>query len=181
MHSNFEFLNKDILTEQFYKRASEAELSYVMGLYSNVLVSVRAVAENIAKDVADQNYLKVGERETFDDILQRLKQGQYISKYALQFFYDIKGSGNVAAHSLQDATQQEGLLALKHLYALAVWFVNDYYDGKVDPTDFREPQKEEYLYQTTTQPVSKAEKILFIFRLLMIRLVSLPFTKVIKK
>ncbi|MCJ2172326.1 Eco57I restriction-modification methylase domain-containing protein [Lactobacillus kefiranofaciens] len=158
MHSNFEFLNKDILTEQFYKRASEAELSYVMGLYSNVLVSVRAVAENIAKDVADQNYLKVGERETFDDILQRLKQGQYISKYALQFFYDIKGSGNVAAHSLQDATQQEGLLALKHLYALAVWFVNDYYDGKVDPTDFREPQKEDYLYQTTTQPVSKAEK-----------------------
>ena len=158
MDSNFKFLNDDILTEQYYKRASEAELSYVMGLYSNVLVSVRAVAENIAREVADENYLKVDERETFDSILHRLNQGKYIDDYALQFFYDIKAPGNVAAHTLEDASQKDALMAIKHLYALCVWFVNSYYQEKVDPTDFQEPQKEDYLYQTTAKPVSNGEK-----------------------
>lgn len=44
--SNFEFLNKDVLTEQYYQKAAEAEMSYAMGLYSNVLVSARTIAEN---------------------------------------------------------------------------------------------------------------------------------------
>ena len=31
--SNFEFLNKDVLTEQYYQKAAEAEMSYAMGLF----------------------------------------------------------------------------------------------------------------------------------------------------
>ena len=156
--SNFDFLDKDVLTKQYYKRAAEAEMSYAMGLYSNVLVSARAVAENIAKEIADSNYLVLDERETFDSVLKRLKSGQYIDKYALQFFYDVKNIGNVAAHTLSDNSQEDALTALRRLYSLCVWFVDSYYDENIDATDFQEPKKEDVLYQTTTQPLSNAEK-----------------------
>ncbi len=156
--SNFDFLDKDVLTKQYYKRAAEAEMSYAMGLYSNVLVSARAVAENIAKEIADSNYLVIDERETFDSVLKRLKSGQYIDKYALQFFYDVKTIGNVAAHTLSDNSQEDALIALKRLYSLCVWFVDSYYDENIDATDFQEPKKEDVLYQATTQPLSNAEK-----------------------
>lgn len=155
--SNFEFLNKDVLTEQYYQKAAEAEMSYAMGLYSNVLVSARTIAENLAREVADENYLVVDDRETFDNVLKRLKLGQYIDKYALQFFYDVKNVGNTAAHTLTTSNQEEALTALKRLYSLCVWFVGNYYDEKVDITEFQEPKKD-VLYQTTIQPISNAEK-----------------------
>ena len=155
---NFDFLDKDVLTKQYYKRAAEAEMSYAMGLYSNVLVSARAVAENIAKEIADLNHLVVDERETFNSVLKRLKLGQYIDKYALQFFYDVKNIGNVAAHTLSDNSQADALTALRRLYSLCVWFVDSYYDENIDATDFQEPKKADVLYQTTTQPLSNAEK-----------------------
>lgn len=156
--SNFDFLDKDVLTKQYYKRVAEAEMSYAMGLYSNVLVSARAVAENIAKEIADLNHLVVDERETFNSVLKRLKLGQYIDKYALQFFYDVKNIGNVAAHTLSDNSQADALTALRRLYSLCVWFVDSYYDENIDATDFQEPKKADVLYQTTTQPLSNAEK-----------------------
>ena len=80
MQSNFEFLNKDILTQQYYEKANEAELSYVSQLYSATLVAVRTVAENVAREVADLNYLIIDERDTFDNVLKRLRQGNYINK-----------------------------------------------------------------------------------------------------
>lgn len=155
--SNFEFLNKDVLTEQYYQKAAEAEMSYAMGLYSNVLVSARTIAENLAREVADENYLVVDDHETFDNVLKRLKLGQYIDKYALQFFYDVKNVGNTAAHTLTTSSQEEALTALKRLYSLCVWFVGNYYDEKVDGTEFQEPKKN-VLYQTTIHPISNAEK-----------------------
>lgn len=155
--SNFEFLNKDVLTEQYYQKAAEAEMSYAMGLYSNVLVSARTIAENLAREVADENYLVVDDHETFDNVLKRLKLGQYIDKYALQFFYDVKNVGNTAAHTLTTSSQEEALTALKRLYSLCVWFVGNYYDEKVDGTEFQEPKKD-VLYQTTIHPISNAEK-----------------------
>lgn len=45
-----------------------------MNMYSNVLVSVRTLAENLVKDVADQKNLDV-DNSTFNDILKRLKMG----------------------------------------------------------------------------------------------------------
>lgn len=91
MESNFDFLNKNVLTAQYYTRATQAELSYVMGIYPGVLTAVRAIAENMARDAANQKWLKVEERETFDSVLKRLKKDAYIDDYALQLFYDIKG------------------------------------------------------------------------------------------
>lgn len=159
MQSNFEFLNKDILTQQYYEKANEAELSYVSQLYSATLVAVRTVAENVAREVADLNYLIIDERDTFDNVLKRLRQGNYINKDSVvKAFYDIKGPGNAAAHTLEKASQEEALKSLKNLYSLCAWFVNTYYDEDVDTSKFKEPKKDQYLYQTTSRPTSNAEK-----------------------
>lgn len=159
MQSNFEFLNKDILTQQYYEKANEAELSYVSQLYSATLVAVRTVAENVAREVADLNYLIIDERDTFDNVLKRLRQGNYINKDSVvKAFYDIKGPGNAAAHTLEKASQEEALKSLKNLYSLCAWFVNIYYDEDVDTSKFKEPKKDQYLYQTTSRPTSNAEK-----------------------
>lgn len=158
MESNFEFLNQDALTKQYYTRATQAELSYVMGIYPGVLTAVRAIAENLARDVADEEYLVVEDRETFDHILKRLKQGAYIDDYALQLFYDIKNPGNVAAHTLDDSSQGEALKALKQLFALTAWFVGAFYGEQIDTTNFKEPEKADFLYQTTAAQPSNAEK-----------------------
>lgn len=162
MESNFEFLNQDALTRQYYTRATQAELSYVMGIYPGVLTAVRAIAENMARDVADQKYLKLGDRETFDNILKRLKQGAYIDDYALQLFYDIKGPGNVAAHTLENSSKEEALKLLKQLFALTAWFVGAFYDESIDVTSFKEPKKAEHLYQTTTLPSSSEKNLIYI-------------------
>lgn len=159
MQSNFEFLNKDILTQQYYEKANEAELSYVSQLYSATLVAVRTVAENVAREVADLNYLIIDERDTFDNVLKRLRQGNYINKDSVvKAFYDIKGPGNAAAHTLEKASQEEALKSLKNLYSLCAWFVNTYYDEDVDTSKFKEPKKDQYLYQTTSRLTSNAEK-----------------------
>lgn len=162
MESNFEFLNQDALTRQYYTRATQAELSYVMGIYPGVLIAVRAIAENMARDVADQKYLKLGDRETFDNILKRLKQGAYIDDYALQLFYDIKGPGNVAAHTLENSSKEEALKLLKQLFALTAWFVGAFYDESINVTSFKEPEKAEHLYQTTTLPSSSEKNLIYI-------------------
>ncbi len=156
MKSNFEFLNNNELTQQYFVRSNQAEQSYAIGIYPNVLMTVRTIAENIARDVADQNFLDV-EHSTFNDVLTRLKNGAYVDKYALDLFYSIKGPGNAAAHTLDDASKEEALSSLKNLYSLFVWFVGSYYDEKVDITAFNEPKKEDSLYQTTSYS-SNAEK-----------------------
>lgn len=159
MQSNFEFLNKDILTQQYYEKANEAELSYVSQFYSATLVAVRTVAENVAREVADLNYLIIDERDTFDNVLKRLRQGNYINKDSVvKAFYDIKGPGNAAAHTLEKVSQEEALKSLKNLYSLCAWFVNTYYDEDVDTSKFKEPKKDQYLYQTTSRRTSNAEK-----------------------
>lgn len=156
MKSNFDFLNDNELTQQYFVRSNQAEQSYAIGIYPSVLMTVRTIAENIARDVADQNFLDV-EHFTFNDVLTRLKNGAYIDKYALDLFYSIKGPGNAAAHTLNDASKEEALDSLKNLYSLFVWFVGSYYDEKIDITAFHEPQKEDNLYQTTSY-TSNAEK-----------------------
>lgn len=76
----------------------------------------------------------------------------------MQLFYDIKGPGNVAAHTLDNSSKEDALKALKQLYALFVWFMGAFYDEKIDITSFNEPEQKDYLYQTTAYQPSEAEK-----------------------
>ena len=61
-------------------------------------------------------------------------------------------------HGHMFESQEEALKSLKNLYSLCAWFVNTYYDEDVDTSKFKEPKKDQYLYQTTSRPTSNAEK-----------------------
>ncbi|WP_238144897.1 DEAD/DEAH box helicase family protein [Lactobacillus helveticus] len=91
-----------------------------------------------------------------------MKKDAYIDDYALQLFYDIKGPGNVASHTLENSSKEEALKALKQLFALTAWFVGAFYDETIDATSFKEPQKDEHLYQTTAQPSNAEKNLIYI-------------------
>ncbi|MEZ7281630.1 Eco57I restriction-modification methylase domain-containing protein [Limosilactobacillus fermentum] len=165
MKSNFAFLNQDELTQEYFKTASQAELSYAMGIYPAVLTMVRNVAENLARDIADQQFIRLGDRDSFNDVLSRLKYKGETDSYALDLFYQIKAPGNRAAHQLATATSvtaKDALDSLKHFYTLMVWFVNTYYDENADMTAFEEPTQADFLYQTTIQPPKSERNIIYV-------------------
>lgn len=162
MQSNFEFLKADPLTADYFSSATQAEKSYALGLYSGEETSIRVIAENIARDIADQRFLNVSDKDTFNDVLRALKYDTSIDHDTLELFYNLKQSGNQAAHQLAVMTvsktdQETGLRDLKRLYKLLAWFVNNFYDQTIDINDFREPQRENYIY-TATSIASAAER-----------------------
>ena len=165
MKTNFAFLKEDELTEEYFTTAMQAEISYATGIYSSVLTLVRNVAENLARDIADQQFIHLNDRDTFNDVLRMLKDHGQTDNYALDLFYKIKAPGNKAAHQLATATlisQKEALDDLKSLYTLMVWFVNTYYDENVDMTHFEEPTTTDFLYTTTVNPPQSERNIIYI-------------------
>ena len=100
MQSNFEFLKTNPLTADYFPSATQAEKSYALGLYSGEETSIRVVAENIARDIADQQFLNVTNTDTFNDVLRVLKYDTNIDHDTLELFYNLKQSGNQAAHQL---------------------------------------------------------------------------------
>ena len=167
MKSNFNFLKIDPLTADYFPSATQAEKAYALGLFSGEETSIRVVAENVARDIADQQFLNVSATDTFNDILRTLKYDTDIDHDALELFYGIKQSGNQAAHQLAVMTvsktdQETGLRDLKRLYKLLTWFVNTFYDQTVDTDDFREPQKEDYIYTATITPSAAERNLIYI-------------------
>lgn len=167
MKSNFDFLKIDPLTADYFPSATQAEKAYALGLFSGEETSIRVVAENVARDIADQQFLNVSATDTFNDILRTLKYDTDIDHDALELFYGIKQSGNQAAHQLAVMTvsktdQETGLRDLKRLYKLLTWFVNTFYDQTVDTDDFREPQKEDYIYTATITPSAAERNLIYI-------------------
>lgn len=165
MKTNFAFLKEDELTDDYFTTAMQAEISYATGVYSSVLTLVRNVAENLARDIADQQFIHLNERDTFNDVLRMLKEHGQTDNYAIDLFYKIKAPGNKAAHQLATATlisQKEALDDLKSLYTLMVWFVNTYYNENVDMTNFSEPTTADFLYTTTVTPPQSERNIIYI-------------------
>ena len=72
--SNFDFLQKELDLQEFYDTATAAEKCYVNGDFDGELSKLRKIAENLVKEVLDLEYCKVGERDTFNDNLKKLKQ-----------------------------------------------------------------------------------------------------------
>jgi hypothetical protein len=167
MKSNFDFLKIDPLTADYFPSATQAEKAYALGLFSGEETSIRVVAENVARDIADQQFLNVSATDTFNDILRTLKYDTDIDHDALELFYGIKQSGNQAAHQLAIMTvsktdQETGLRDLKRLYKLLTWFVNTFYNQIIDVNDFREPQKEDYIYTATLTPSAAERNLIYI-------------------
>lgn len=167
MKSNFDFLKIDPLTADYFPSATQAEKAYALGLFSGEETSIRVVAENVARDIADQQFLNVSATDTFNDILRTLKYDTDIDHDALELFYGIKQSGNQAAHQLAVMTvsktdRETGLRDLKRLYKLLTWFVNTFYDQAFNTDDFREPQKEDYIYTATITPSAAERNLIYI-------------------
>ena len=145
MKSNFEFLkNKDDL-QKYYANAVNAERLYADGYYSEEVINVRKIAEELTKDIMDLEYLQVDERATFNDNLTRLRKGAYVTDRAISVFYEVKRSGNVQAHALEEtATKESGLKELKNIRYLLADFAHKYYDIHVNTSsdEFIEPERE---------------------------------------
>lgn len=149
--SNFDFLQKELDLQEFYDTATAAEKCYVNGDFDGELSKLRKIAENLVKEVLDLEYCKVGERDTFNDNLKKLKQLKKIEdKNIINYFYKIKNTGNNAAHTLDKLDKDTGLKCLIMMHYLLHWFATDYF-GINDIPDFEEPQS--ILYKTTDRKV----------------------------
>lgn len=149
--SNFDFLSVDLDTAELYATINMAEENYAQKDYEGTLTKVRKVAENTAKLFADRAYIELGERDTFNEILRKIKYS-INDKHVVDYFYEIKGKGNNSAHVLNpsDATQENALRALEHMFYILVWFVINYVDDEIQANlfdEFLEP-KAQALYKT---------------------------------
>lgn len=149
--SNFDFLSVDLDTAELYATINMAEENYAQKDYEGTLTKVRKVAENTAKLFADRAYIELGERDNFNEILRKIKYSINDS-LVVEYLYEIKGKGNNSAHVLNpsDATQENALRALEHMFYILVWFVINYVNDKIQANlfeEFLEP-KAQALYKT---------------------------------
>lgn len=148
MKSNFEFLTIDTDTQILYAKAAEAEKLYTDAYYDSALVSIRAVAANVAKMVVDFEYIKMQDRATFDNYLREIRNNKIAPDIIVQNFYDIKKYGNDAAHSsVNTHSKSETLVALEKMFEILVWFNVSYINSDFKAKDFFEPVAEK-MYQT---------------------------------
>ncbi len=149
--SNFDFLSVDLDTAELYATINMAEENYAQKDYEGTLTKVRKVAENTAKLFADRAYIELGERDNFNEILRKIRHS-INDKHVVDYLYEIKGKGNNSAHVLNpsDATQENALRALEHMFYILVWFVINYIDDEIQANlfdEFLEP-KAQALYKT---------------------------------
>lgn len=150
--SNFDFLLKDLDLQEFHNTAITAEECYANGDFDGELAKLRKIAENLVKKVLDLEYCNVGERDTFNDNLKKLRNLNKIEdKNIIDFFYKIKNTGNSAAHTLERPDKDTGLRNLYRMHYLLHWFATDYLNIS-DVPDFSEP-KDNNLYKTTDRKV----------------------------
>lgn len=151
MKSNFTFLEKDQDTQTWFDTAKDAEDLYALGKFSNELESIRKVIENIARTILDLEFVSMDDRSTFNDCLREIKYRRLVDRNVLQAFYDLKGVGNSAAHTLHKYNKSEALIALKKMDLILVWYMNKYTDEHPSTDSFNEPQQNEDLYQTASR------------------------------
>lgn len=151
MKSNFTFLEKDQDTQTWFDTAKDAEDLYALGKFSNELESIRKVIENVARTILDLEFVSMGEHSTFNDCLREIKYRRLVDRDVLEALYDLKGVGNSAAHTLHKYNKSEALTALKKMDLILVWYMNKYTDEHPNTDSFKEPQRNEDLYQTASR------------------------------
>lgn len=67
MKSNFQFLVNEPDTQILFDTAKDAEDLYAMGKFSNELESLQKIAENVARQLLDLNFVSMGDHSTFND------------------------------------------------------------------------------------------------------------------
>ncbi|GEK29320.1 Eco57I restriction-modification methylase domain-containing protein [Furfurilactobacillus siliginis] len=143
MESNFGFLMLDDDTQIMYNQAKSAEKLYASEQYAAELITIRKIAENVARSVLDFNFIEVPDHCSFNNCLKMLKEEKLIDdKKLIDIFYDLKRYGNDAAHTLDEFSREQALTKLKEMYYLLVWFSNSYMEQKISQSGFMEPQND---------------------------------------
>ncbi|MBF6978786.1 Eco57I restriction-modification methylase domain-containing protein [Aerococcaceae bacterium zg-BR22] len=132
MVSNFEFLSIDMDTAELLRTINMAEENYTHGDYEGTLTKVRKVAENTAKLIADREYIEVKKRDRFYDVLRKISR-VIQNKKIVDYFYEIKGIGNISSHELnpEDATKENALKSLEQLFDILAWVMLTYIEPEI--------------------------------------------------
>lgn len=146
--SNFDFLKLDLDTDVFFQRAQIVEMQYVDRQFESELMGIRKIAENIVKVIDDLKYSTLDDRALFHDRLIELRDKKWAPKEVVDVLFMLKKYGNASAHDFVDYTQEEGLKALKGIYIVLVWYMNEFTNEKILYNAFSEPRPEP-LYQTS--------------------------------
>ncbi|MGN0193789.1 MAG: Eco57I restriction-modification methylase domain-containing protein [Pseudoramibacter sp.] len=153
---NFEFLKNSADTAPFYSTARDIEALYTNGQYAPEAVTVRKIAENLAKTIAFREHLELPERATFNDTLKVIRDHYILPPAMVEFLYRVKKIGNLAAHEMGDVfSKDNGLKLLRACFQLLAWYANRYCGGKVAMAQFGEPVR-----RTTYQTFDK--KLIYI-------------------
>ena len=149
MSKNFEFLMVEADTAVLFETANLAEKNYTHKDYEGTLTKVRKVAEKAVSLILDKEAIILPSRTNFNNKLNEANL-RISEQYIIQAFYDIKKLGNLAAHEVNtaEATQENALKALNHIFVILVWFVKKYTSTDIQMAymDFLEPEAER-LYQ----------------------------------
>ncbi|SEN16407.1 Superfamily II DNA or RNA helicase [Paenisporosarcina quisquiliarum] len=134
--SNFEFMKLDNGLAQLYKVAAQAELDFAIEAYDNTLVNARKLAESLTELIFDLNYKTVPYRASFNDKLSMLKLKEFaIPQQIIENFYEIKSSGNKAAHSIED-NKASSYEALDKLKVILHWYILTYTNVEIVRSKF---------------------------------------------
>ena len=149
MSKNFEFLMVEAETAVLFETANLAEKNYTHKDYEGTLTKVRKVAEKAVSLILEKEAIILPSRTNFNNKLNEANL-RISEQYIIQAFYDIKKLGNLAAHEVNtaEATQENALKALNHIFVILVWFVKKYTSTDIQMAymDFLEPEAER-LYQ----------------------------------
>ncbi len=137
--SNFIFLKKN--NENLYNIISEAEKLFADEYFEQAVVQSRRFAENLCKDLLQENVLP---DETFDSMINRLKDKSFGNIRMQEFtddLYFLKKQGNNSVHSA--VAVKDGKIALECMeraYEIAVFYSNVKYgyNKKLDKSVFSE-------------------------------------------
>ncbi len=132
---NFELLEQ--YDEQLVRFGALAE-RYFKEDPNTCLIKLRQFAELLAQQVAARMGLFTSPQEPFADLLQRLKVDRVIPREVGDLFYQLRVSGNQAAHALRD-DHAGALTALKLARQLAIWFHKTFSDARFKPGPFIPP------------------------------------------
>ncbi len=143
MQSNFDFLSQDDETKAYVQDAQNAEKQYAWEMYDAVPVTVRKIAETLARQILDRHYIEMDAYSTFNDCLRELENRRLVGQKVLDCFNGIRRAGNRAAHDLTQGSKKAGLSALKRAYALLAWFYQHDTGERFKP-DFVEPVDDQY-------------------------------------
>ena len=143
MSSNFDFLQENEDSMEYFHAADFLEREYAMGNYASELTSARKIAENIVKHVLDQHYMD--NDSTFANNLKTVKIHHLLGQKIIDLLYAIKQPGNEASHTLKQYDEKDGLDALNQVINLLYWFVMEYCDYEGDIKPFVKP----VLYSTS--------------------------------